>query len=205
MARTPKVVENRREQIIDAAINVFSQKGFNRTINQDIAHEAGITPGLIYHYFENKNALLQAIAETRSPIRLIHSLPADMLELPPSQFLPLLITQALEIVESETFVKLIRIFIPEMLHNGYGEGLAPNFTQFLGQIVGFFSGYYAHQQELGNIRRADPTFLAQMTLSCMIGFVMRRQVIGDPSVAYYTHEQLAMQVTEIIVNGIASR
>jgi AcrR family transcriptional regulator len=64
MARTPKVVENRREQIIDAAINVFSQKGFNRTINQDIAREAGITPGLIYHYFENKNALLLAIAET---------------------------------------------------------------------------------------------------------------------------------------------
>jgi ethanolamine transporter EutH len=126
-----------------------------------------------------------------------------MLELPPSQFLPLLITQALEIVESETFVKLIRIFLPEMLH--HEESIAPVFTQFLGQIVGFFSGYYAHQQELGNIRRADPTFLAQMTLSCMIGFVMRRQVIGDPSVALYSHEQLATLMTETIVNGIASR
>ncbi len=60
MARTPKVVEDRREQIIDAAMKVFSQKGFLRATNKDIAREAGITPGLIYYYFENKEALLTA-------------------------------------------------------------------------------------------------------------------------------------------------
>ncbi|MBV8695756.1 MAG: TetR family transcriptional regulator, partial [Ktedonobacteraceae bacterium] len=46
MARTPRVVEDRREQIIDAAMRVFSQKGFTRATNKDIAHEAGITAGL---------------------------------------------------------------------------------------------------------------------------------------------------------------
>ena len=200
MARTPKVVEDRREQIIDAAISVFSKKGFSRTINQDIAREAGITPGLIYHYFENKDALLQAIVETRSPLRLMRSLPPEMLEMPPDQFLPFLISQALGIVESEAWVKLIRIFLPEMLHDA--EVLAPIRTQFLGQIVGFFSGYYAHQRELGNICHADPTFLAHMTVSCMMGFVLRRQIVGDPTVAHYSHEQLATLMTETILNGI---
>jgi AcrR family transcriptional regulator len=203
MARTPKVVEDRREQIIDAAISVFSKKGFSRTINQDIAHEAGITPGLIYHYFENKAALLQAIAETRSPLRLIRSLPAEMLEMPPGQFLPFLITEALGIVESEPCVKLIRIFLPEMLHDA--EVLAPIHTQFLGQIVAFFSSYYAHQRERGTIGPADPTFLANMTLSCLIGFVVRRQIVGDPTVAHYSHEQLATLITETILNGIVPR
>jgi AcrR family transcriptional regulator len=47
MPRTPKVVEDRREQIIDAAMRVFAQKGFSGATNKDIAHEAGITPGLI--------------------------------------------------------------------------------------------------------------------------------------------------------------
>src|SRR5436190_1207531 len=56
MARTPKVVEDRREQIIDAAMHVFAQKGFTKATNKDIAHEAGITPGLIYYYFESKDA-----------------------------------------------------------------------------------------------------------------------------------------------------
>jgi AcrR family transcriptional regulator len=203
MPRTPKVVEDRREQIIDAAISVFSRKGFSRTINQDIAREAGITPGLIYHYFENKDDLLQAIVETRSPLRLIRSLPPQMLEMPADQFLPFLISQALGVAESETFVKLIRIFLPEMLHNA--EVLAPIRTQLLSQIVGFFTDYYSHQKELGNICHADPTFLAQMTLSCMIGFVLRRQVVGDPTVAHYSHEQLAILITETILNGIVPR
>ncbi|HJT57159.1 MAG TPA: helix-turn-helix domain-containing protein, partial [Ktedonobacteraceae bacterium] len=63
MARTPKVVEDRREQIIDAAMHVFAEKGFVRATNKDIAREAGITPGLIYHYFDSKEALLKAIVD----------------------------------------------------------------------------------------------------------------------------------------------
>src|SRR5437868_14307806 len=87
MARTEKVVEDRREQIIDAAMRVFSQKGFTRATNKSIAREAGITPGLIYHYFENKEALLKAIIEGRSPLKLLNSLPPEVLAMPPDTFL----------------------------------------------------------------------------------------------------------------------
>ena len=82
MARTPKVVEDRREQIIDAAVRVFAQKGFTRATNKDIAHEAGITPGLIYHYFESKEAVLKAIIEGRSPLQVMRSMPEQTLALP---------------------------------------------------------------------------------------------------------------------------
>ncbi len=75
MARTPKVVEDRREQIIEAAMRVFAQKGFTRATNKDIAREAGITAGLIYHYFESKEAVLKAIIEGRSPLKVVRSMP----------------------------------------------------------------------------------------------------------------------------------
>ncbi len=91
MARTPKVVEDRREQIIGAAMRVFSQKGFTRATNKDVAREAGITPGLIYYYFESKEALLKAILEERSPLPVVTSLPAEMLALPAEVFLRFLI------------------------------------------------------------------------------------------------------------------
>ncbi len=57
--------KNRREQIQDAALRVFAQKGFANVSNRDIAQEAGITTGLIYYYFEKKEALLQTILEER--------------------------------------------------------------------------------------------------------------------------------------------
>ena len=82
MARTPKVVEDRREQILESALRVFARKGFARSTNKDIAIEAGITPGLIYHYFESKEALLQAVIEESSPIQSIRSLPPEALAQP---------------------------------------------------------------------------------------------------------------------------
>src|ERR1700720_587575 len=107
MARTPKVVEDRREQIIDAAMRIFAQKGFARATNKDIAREAGITPGLIYHYFESKEALLKAIIEGRSPLRFINTLPPQALTLPPEVFLRFMVMQVLSIIEEENFIQLI--------------------------------------------------------------------------------------------------
>ncbi len=97
MARTPKVVEDRREQIIDAAMRVFSQKGFTEATNKDIAREASITPGLIYYYFESKEKLLEAVIERRSPLRLVTSPPPQILTMPAEMFLRLLILQVLGI------------------------------------------------------------------------------------------------------------
>src|SRR2546428_13516039 len=109
MARTPKVVEDRREQIIDAAMRVFSQKGFSRATNKDIAREAGITPGLIYHYFENKEALLKAMIERRSPLKLLGSLPPQALMRPPEMFLGFLLLQVLNILAEDNFSLRIAI------------------------------------------------------------------------------------------------
>src|ERR1041385_6833359 len=106
MARTPKVVEDRREQIIDAALLVFSQKGFERTTNKDIAQAAGITAGLIYHYFESKEELLKAAIEQYSPVGLVHSLPEEILKQPPAPFLHFIAQKVLESTESESFVRL---------------------------------------------------------------------------------------------------
>lgn len=49
-----------RERILRAAIHRFAQSGYAQTSNQDIAREAGITSGSLYHYFDSKAALFRA-------------------------------------------------------------------------------------------------------------------------------------------------
>src|SRR5438105_1311581 len=58
--------EERREQILDAALRIFSEKGFAGASIRDISREVGVTEGLIYHYFENKEQLEQACWKERS-------------------------------------------------------------------------------------------------------------------------------------------
>jgi len=53
---------DRRSQILDAALVCFAKRGFHQTSMHDISGEAGISVGLIYRYFENKESVISAMA-----------------------------------------------------------------------------------------------------------------------------------------------
>ena len=202
MARTPKVVEDRREQIIDAAMQVFAQKGFTRATNKDIAREAGITPGLIYYYFESKEDLLKTIIETRSPAQLMTTLPSQTFELPPEIFLRMLILRALSIVESEQLIQLIRMLLPELMHNAE---MAPFTFSIIQRLLEFLGTYFETQAVKGTLRQVNGVLTAQIMVGSVFGFVLRRQIIRDPTALEYTHEQIAEVVSETVLQGILPR
>ena len=54
---------DRRVQILDAALVCFAKRGFHQASMHDISAEAGISVGLIYRYFENKDAVISAMAD----------------------------------------------------------------------------------------------------------------------------------------------
>lgn len=60
MAATPAQAEKRRI-LLDAAIRVFAQKGYHASRIGDIAQEAGVAYGLLYHYFPSKEDVLRTI------------------------------------------------------------------------------------------------------------------------------------------------
>ena len=59
MAKAPPV--EKRRQILDAAVRVFARQGFHATRVSDIADEAGVAYGLVYHYFSSKDEVLSEL------------------------------------------------------------------------------------------------------------------------------------------------
>ena len=64
MKDSGKRVQNKREIILDAAVQVFSTKGYHNTRMEEIATVAGIGKGTIYEYFDSKLQLFQAMMES---------------------------------------------------------------------------------------------------------------------------------------------
>lgn len=60
MAR-PKIAEIRRKQIIDAAIHVMAERGWNETSIDEITREAGVSRGLVSYHFKDKSELLSGV------------------------------------------------------------------------------------------------------------------------------------------------
>src|SRR5262249_20130370 len=157
----------------------FAQKGFDKATNKDIAHEAGITAGLIYHYFKSKEELLKAALDGNSPEQLIRSLSSQMLELSPEKMLRFVAQQLLTAAESERFVQLIRVYLPEMIHD---PNIAPLGLPMIHDVVTVLADYLTAKMEKGELRQADARLTAQIFLGSIMDLVIIRQIAHDPDV-----------------------
>jgi TetR/AcrR family transcriptional regulator, fatty acid metabolism regulator protein len=60
-ARNEKLAAEKRRLILDAAVRVFARRGFNQCRVSDIADQAGVAYGLVYHYFRSKDEVLDTL------------------------------------------------------------------------------------------------------------------------------------------------
>jgi TetR/AcrR family fatty acid metabolism transcriptional regulator len=80
-ARSSAAADKRRA-ILDAAVRVFAARGFNQCRVSDIADEAGVAYGLVYHYFRSKDAVLDTLFLERWTVMLEVIAEIDARELP---------------------------------------------------------------------------------------------------------------------------
>ncbi len=60
-SRNAQNAAEKRRLILDAAVRVFARQGFNQCRVSDIADEAGVAYGLVYHYFRSKDEVLDTL------------------------------------------------------------------------------------------------------------------------------------------------
>jgi AcrR family transcriptional regulator len=61
MARVVKKPQERRAEIVHAALKLFKTQGYEKTTMQDVMNDLAIAKGTIYHYFKSKEELLEAV------------------------------------------------------------------------------------------------------------------------------------------------
>jgi AcrR family transcriptional regulator len=112
---------DKRRQILDAAIRVFARQGFHSTRVSDIADEAGVAYGLVYHYFKSKEEVLNELFTERWSLLLAAIDEADAADLPPREKLG---TVAGFIIESYRHdPELMKVIIVEVTRaaNSFGQ------------------------------------------------------------------------------------
>ena len=77
VARGRPAPTEKRRAILDAAIRVFARQGYHATRVSDIADEAGVAYGLVYHYFSSKEQMLDTVFLGRWDVMLAAIAEAD--------------------------------------------------------------------------------------------------------------------------------
>jgi TetR/AcrR family transcriptional regulator, fatty acid metabolism regulator protein len=155
MAKATAPAVDKRRQILDAAIRVFARQGFHATRVSDIADEAGVAYGLVYHYFKSKDEVLNELFSERWSLLLAAIEETDAEGAAPRAKLQAV---ASFIVDSYRHnPELMKVIIVEVTRaaNSFGRTHLPEIRRAydsIGRIV-------AEGQEDGTFRRdVDPTF-----------------------------------------------
>ncbi|MBN1316045.1 MAG: TetR/AcrR family transcriptional regulator [Anaerolineales bacterium] len=167
----------RQQQILETAIQLFAKNGFDGTSTKEIAHQAGISEGLIFHYFPTKADLLTAVLETR------HGFLEDLKELldgagdrPASDLLPALaVAWFTKLYEEKNIISVL--FGMAQIDSKVGGAL----KRTINEGVELLSAYLRERIRYGELRADLPveTGALMFFASPMIFFVANRDLKRD--------------------------
>lgn len=134
-----QLIDARRNQILDAATAVFSEKGFHKATIRAIAQYAGIADGTIYNYFKNKTDLLIGILDRLNESEQREAdFTAGLSGGDVRGFMLAYIRHRIDIIWSQK--EVFRALLPEVISNAelrelyYSKIIAPTFGMAEGQF-----------------------------------------------------------------------
>ncbi|MBK8904979.1 MAG: TetR/AcrR family transcriptional regulator [Anaerolineaceae bacterium] len=99
-AQNEQIRAETRATIVESAMRLFAQKGYATTTTRSIATEAGLSVGLMYHYFDSKERLLYAVFDFVMA-RIDEVITAVLLTHPPGERLPHLLHAIFDLLTSQ--------------------------------------------------------------------------------------------------------
>lgn len=203
---TRRARAEKREKILDAAIAVFARRGYHGSRISDIAREAGIAYGLVYHYFKNKEEILGQVFERRWGVFLeaLEGIAAD--QTPAAEKLSSV--AALILNAYRVRPEWVKVLVIEIQRSArFAE---PGQLRAFGQFFGVVEGIIVEGQRTGELRAdLDPriactAFVGALELA-ITRLVLKLAQVDESAPdgrEYYLH--VARSVVELFLHGLAA-
>ncbi len=198
MAAAGQAATEKRRVILDAAVRVFARQGFHTCRVADIADEAGVAYGLVYHYFSSKEEILNTLFEERWELMLHAIAEADAEHSTPRAKL-----QAIAdfIVDSYRYdPDLMKVIIVEVTRaaNTFGRTQLSRIREAYDQIAGIV----ARAQADGAFRKEiDPPFAA-LAFYGLVEQVLTSWIFESVPVSEHELERAKQLIVEATCRGL---
>jgi AcrR family transcriptional regulator len=156
VTRRDQQAEERRQQLLDTALVLFAQRGFENTSIKDLSEAAGVAQGLVYHYFPSKEAVLFAILEQRNFRPELRRLLEVAPERPAMEVLQEVASRLLALLAEREY--FMRIVLREMQIN---PQVADLLQQRIQDGVELLAAYLDTRIQAGELRPHDPRVTAR--------------------------------------------
>jgi len=197
----------RREQILQTAVNLFSQRGFKGTTTKEIARVAGVSEAMVFRHFATKDELYGAILDNKGCEDGVRRFPWEENE-----------TLQRAIEQKDDFAVFYNIafdalnkhqadvgFMRLLFYSALEEHVLAErfFQEFISRVYEFIGGYIRQRQSDGAIREMDPRIAVRSFLGMLIHHSLNN-ILWDKKRAIMdiSNEEAAKNFAEILLRGI---
>src|ERR1700737_1059172 len=193
--------EDRPEQIIKAALEVFGECGLANARLQDIAERAGVSKGTIYLYLPNKEELFREMVRKTAVAAIERAERAHVPGTPTNQLLAFM-RGYWAFVRSPVFITIYRLVLGE-LHQ------FPDLARFYAHEVvargqKLMAGIISRGIDAGEFREIDPMVAARMLVAIIVmNGIWRDEHTGVPLLAHKSDEEVFTELAQFYLHSIA--
>lgn len=173
-------------RILACSLNLFVSRGYAATRIADIASEAGISPGLLYHYFPSKDDILVALLEESLPRMEAAASALEAMEKPVADKLRLALDALIEGIHArsetgKTHLLIAQVSASDVLPEG-ARAILENHARAPYEIM---ERIFARGQAEGSVRAGDARQMAMIFWALVKGLSIHHAVhgkdLGEPS------------------------
>jgi TetR/AcrR family transcriptional regulator, fatty acid metabolism regulator protein len=195
---TARPAVDKRRVILDAAVRVFARQGFHTCRVSDIADEAGVAYGLVYHYFQSKDEVLDTLFLERWNVMLEAIAETDAQSIPAREKLYAIASFIIESYRHDP--DLMKVIIVEVTRaaNSFGAVHLAKISEAYGQI----SGIVEQAQKRGEFRDTVSPEFAAMAFYGAIEQVLTGWIFGTLEQGEEAYERAKDYVVGTICDGL---
>lgn len=213
MARRPAPPGvDRRQQILEAALDVFAEQGFDGATNKDIAARADVTPGLIYFYFPGKDELFfAAFAHQAEKVFARFQVPETSHgddSRPPEQVIREAIGSFVEALDDPRSLSVYQVMMRAVFHSEASERRSRTvedarcyMREHAQRMGASLRAYLDAEIARGRVRPVNTTLAAYMMMQGIILAAMRRAK-GDPDLMALSRDEMVDSIVSICLHGL---
>lgn len=182
----PEYLEQRRQQIQDAAAACFSRKGFHQTTMQDICEESSLSPGAVYRYFRSKEEIIEAMCargqDQNSQILQVAMGKGATLDI----FEELINAFFLGMADGNKDFEVCALNVELISEAPRNERISESLTRNNAAVASTFTELIRRAQESGEINPAlQPDSVARVMIATYHGLITQRLVQPDIDIEGY--------------------
>lgn len=209
MPRKPAVPGvDRRQQILEAALSIFAERGFEAATNKEIADQAGVNQGLIYFYFASKADLFFAAFDyhAQAVLKQIDTVFEQRhSEDPVTGFVQILeeITAILTVIRTANLVRMTFQIQSSQVPAGAQSKDRMHVIGMLSQhLTTRLNAYLTEQVDRGSLRWVNTALVASMMTTMLISTV---NVRGQGTTAQPTQQEYVDTLASVFCYGLLPR